>query len=389
MDDINPLSVRWVSSVDAIPADLWQQCFPHPLEGRWWYSVLERSGLDDQFSFSYAVLERNTIPIGIAPTFLMNVPIDLVAPPLLARIIRSAGKWFPRLRYQRTLFIGSPCADEGSVGLVHGIRLRDVAVILQDAVYTHAQNAGASLIVWKDFPDTLSDDLDVLCRDRSLFKLVSYPGTIVPRLEGSFDGYLKTLTSAKRNSLKRKLRRSRAMGALDVSVIRYPDDPLVAEIFDLYWQTYQKGTTKFERLTPEFFRLIAMEDVSHFIMLRIPETGKLIAFMLCYRIGTRVFNKYMGFDYTVARDWYLYFRLWEAAVEWAAASGASELQSGQGVYTPKLDLGHALIPLTNYCIHLNPLVHRIFSAAARYISWSTLDDDLKIFVRAHGRANET
>jgi len=110
--------------------------------------------------------------------------------------------------------------------------------------------------------------------------------------------------------------------------------------------------------------------------------------MVCYRIGTRVFNKYMGFDYTVARDWYLYFRLWEAAVEWAATGGASELQSGQGVYTPKLDLGHRLIHLTNYCIHLNPVVHRIFSVGAQYISWSTLDDGLKIFVRAHGRANE-
>jgi hypothetical protein len=358
------------------------------LEGRWWYSVLERSGLDDQFSFSYAVLERNGIPIGIAPTFLMNVPIDLVAPPFLARIICNAGKWFPRVRYQRTLFVGSPCADEGTVGLLHGVRLRDVAVILQDAVYTHAQNVRASAIVWKDFSDTLSDDLDVLCSDRSLFKLVSYPGTIVPRLEGSFDGYLKTLTSAKRYNLKKKLKRSCAMGELDASVIQYPENSLVTEIFDLYWQTYQKGKTKFERLTSEFFRLIAMEDVAHFIMLRIPETGKLVAFMLCFRVGTRVINKFIGFDYTVARDWYLYFRLWEVAVEWAAMGGASELQSGQTGYKAKLDLGHTLIPLTNYCIHLNPLVHRIFSAAARYISWSTLDDDLKIFVRAHGRANE-
>jgi hypothetical protein len=384
MRAINPLSVRWVSSVEAIPADLWQRCFPPPLEGRWWYSVLERSGLDDQFSFSYAVLEKDGIPLGIAPTFLMNVPIDLVAPSLLAHIICSAGTWFPRLRYQRTLFIGSPCADEGTVGLVHGIRLRDVAVILQDAFYTYARNANASMIVWKDFSHSLSNDLDVLRSDCSLFKLVSYPGTIVPRLEGSFDSYLETLTSAKRNSLKRKLRRSRAMGELDASTIQYPEDSLVTEIFDLYWQTYQKGKTKFERLTPEFFRLIAGEDVSHFIMLRIRETEKLVAFMLCFRVGSRVINKFIGLDYAVAKDWYLYFRLWEAAVEWAAACGASDLQSGQTGYMAKLDLGHTLVPLTNYCIHLNPLIHRIFSAAARYISWSTLDDDLKIFVRVHG-----
>jgi hypothetical protein len=330
-------------------------------------------------------LEKNGAPIGIAPTFLMNVPIDLVAPSLLARIICTVGRWFPRLRYQKTLFLGSPCADEGTIGLVHGIRLRDVAVVLHDAVDTHARNFGASLIVWKDFPDTLSDDLDVLCRNRSLFKLVSYPGTIVRRLQGSFAGYLETLTSAKRNGLKRKLRRSRAMGELDASIIQYPEDSVVKEIFDLYWQTYQKGKTKFERLTPEFFRLIAREDVSNFIMLRIPETKKLVAFMLCFHVGTRVINKFIGLDYAIARDWYLYFRLWEAAVEWAAARGAAELQSGQTGYMAKLDLGHALVPLTNYCLHLNPLIHRIFSSVARHISWSTLDDDLKIFVRAHGR----
>jgi predicted N-acyltransferase len=240
------------------------------------------------------------------------------------------------------------------------------------------------MIVWKDFPDTSSGDLNVLCSDRSLFRLSSYPGTLVPRLEGSFTGYLKTLNSAKRNSLKRKLNRSRAMGELHASVIQYPEDFLLAEIFGLFWQTYQKGKTKFERLTPEFFRLIAREDISHFIMLRIAETGKLVAFMLCFRVGTRVINKFIGLDYTVGGDWYLYFRLWEAAVEWAAAGSASELQSGQTGYMAKLDLGHTLIPLTNYCIHLNPLIHRIFSVAARYISWSTLDDDLKIFVRAHG-----
>jgi hypothetical protein len=243
MRDINTLSVRWVSSSDAIPADLWHQCFPPPLEGRWWYSVLERSGLDDQFSFSYTVLESNGIPVGIAPVFLMNVPIDLVAPSFLARIICGAGRWFPPLRYQRTLFIGSPCADEGTVGLLPGVRLHDVALVLQDAVYSRARHVAASMIVWKDFPATLSDDLDVLCSGRSLFKLVSYPGTIVPRLEGSFAGYLKTLTSAKRYSLKKILERSRTTGELYASVIQYPEDSLLAEIFDLFWQTYQKGKT--------------------------------------------------------------------------------------------------------------------------------------------------
>jgi len=377
------VSVRWVQSADAIPAELWEQCFPPPLEGRWWYAALEHAGLEDQFTFSYALLMRGGDAIGIAPAFLMDVPLDIVAPPSLARLLRSLGAWFPRLRYQRTLFIGSPCSDEGAVGLAPGVRLRDVTAIIQDAANERARAAVASAIVWKDFPGTAAAELDVLCTERSLFKLVSYPGTIVPRLEGSFEGYLKILNAAKRNSLKRKLKRSRAMGALDVSVIQHPDEPLLNEIFNLFWQTYLNGKTSFERLTPQFFRLIAGEDVSHFILLRVPETGKLAAFMLCFHLGDRVINKFIGLDYAYARDWHLYFRLWEEAVDWASKSGATELQSGQTGYMAKLDLGHKLAPLTNYCMHRNPFIHRLFDFAARYISWSTLDDDLEIYLRAH------
>ena len=88
------------------------------------------------------------------------------------------------------------------------------------------------------------------------------------------------------------------------------------------------------------------------------------------------------------KDWHLYFRLWEEAVGWASKNGATELQSGQTGYGAKLDLGHRLVPLTNYCQHLNPIGHRIFAYIARRISWSTLDEDLKLYVQAHGEVQK-
>src|ERR1700734_186361 len=84
----NILSIKWVSSQADIPADLWQKCFPPPLEGRWWYSVLENCGLEDQFIFSYGLLSQDGKPIGIVPIFLNDVPIELVAPEKIAPILR-------------------------------------------------------------------------------------------------------------------------------------------------------------------------------------------------------------------------------------------------------------------------------------------------------------
>jgi hypothetical protein len=45
-----------------------------------------------------------------------------------------------------------------------------------------------------------------------------------------------------------------------------------------------------------------------------------------------------------------------------------------------------LLPLTNYCAHRNRLVHAIGRVFARHISWSTLDEDLARFLKAHPQA---
>ena len=112
-------SVQFASSADEVPAGLWE-LFAPPLEGRWWYETLEQSGLEDQFVFLYATVFENERPVGLAPVFAMDVPIELVLPPGLLPVFNFAAKAFPFIKYQRTLFAGSPCSDEGAVGVVPG-----------------------------------------------------------------------------------------------------------------------------------------------------------------------------------------------------------------------------------------------------------------------------
>lgn len=376
-------SVRWVSSAGQISSDLWSLCFLSLLEGRWWYSALDRGGLDSQFTFAYGVLERSGEPIGIAPTFLMDLQLDLVPSPFINRFMDFLGKCMPRLRYMRILFIGSPCSEHGTIGLVPGYQLAEVAPVLHDAVRVHASEAGARVIVYKDFPETYSGVFDSLCARRGLSKMISYPGTRLPLKGGGFESYLLTLKSSRRYKLRKKLSRSREVVKLRAEIVQHPDPALVDEIFGLYWQTYQKGKIKFERMTPQFFRLMANEDVCYFVLLRHCETAKLVAFMLCLRVGSRIINKFVGLDYSLGNNAFLYFRLYEHAIDWASHIGASELCSGQNSYSSKLELGHILISLNNYFEHLNPLLHRLFAHVARNISWSSLDRDLKAYLTAH------
>ncbi|MFM9981424.1 MAG: GNAT family N-acetyltransferase [Burkholderiales bacterium] len=379
-------TVRFVDSSGAIDAALWEQCFPPPLEGLWWYQTLETSGLGDQFTFLYAIVEVDGCAAGISPAFLMRFPVSLVAPPELLPALRWLGRIAPSIAFPHTLFIGSPCADEGTVGLLPGTDRRRALQALQQAFQARARKAGAALMVWKDFPDSGVADFEWLANEAGLFRVTSFPGTEAELPPGGRDAYLAALKGSRRQQYTKKLRRSRAAADLATEVLHAPDVATLDDLFALFWQTYEKATTRFERLNREFFSRIAAQPVSHFVVLREKAEGRAVAFMLCFDLGERMINKFIGIDYARPKDWMLYFRLWDAAVDFAYSRGAQSIQSGQTGYAPKIETGHRLVPLANYCAHSNRMVHSIARRFSRDISWSTLDPALERFVAAHPEA---
>jgi uncharacterized protein len=336
--------------------------------------------------FSYAVLSMEGRVVGLAPCFLHDVPISLVAPSAVAFVLRQLASVWPRVGFQRTFFVGSPCAEEGTVGLVPGVKLADVIDELRAAVCAKAHALGAAMIVFKDFP---AADRAALATDgghRGFFSTVSYPGTVVTLPAPDKDAFYRSLSHTPRHNLLKKLRRSRAILALETTVVPRPSERELDEIFGLFMQTYEKGKTKFEQLDRRFFERIRETDCTRFILQRDAASGELVAFMLVFCLGDRVINKFIGFDYRRGGQTYLYFRLFDAALDFAYAHGAKELQSGQTGYRAKLDLGHRLVPLFNVFRHENRLVHALFRLIGRRIAWHSLDPDLAVYLRAHPNA---
>jgi len=382
------LAIAWFNSIDQLPPALFDSCFRIPLEGSWWYRALEKGCTEGQFKFEYAVVYADETPVAVAPTFLAKVPMELVAPEFLVRILKVGAKILPGIEFQKTLFVGSVCSDEGTIGTRPGVELAQVLPAITAAIEARGRELKVQVIVWKDFIDSDLPTLDGQLLKHDYFKMPSYPGAVVSLPPGNFDTYLKSITRSKRYKLKRKLKLSNEKGKLVSSVVQYPDAATLDEIFRLFWQTYEKGKTKFEQLTPAFFQEIAKNANTHFILLRNPD-NRLVAFMLCFTMGKRVINKFIGLDYTLDGDWFLYFRLWEAAVSWVMSIGSGELQSGQTGYAAKLDIGHELIPLTNYCKNLNPLMNAIYKRVSASITWSSLDEDLAVHVKAHPATDDS
>ena len=379
-------SVTFVSSAARIDPALWESCFAPTIEGRWWYETLEQSGLEDQFSFLYAVVHLEAVPVGIAPAFLMNFPAILVAPPALVPVIRWLDRVIPSLTSPKTLFVGSPCADEGTVGLLDGVDRSGALLALHLAFRAKARAAGAALLVWKDMTEPGAAAFARVAQQERLFRLTSFPGTVVEFSSPDKEHYFVAMKGSRRHNLRKKLRRSMTNVELGVEIVQTPDCHVLDELFGLYRQTYENATTRFETLNRQFFAIVAAQPLAHFIVLTESGSNKMVAFMLCFELGTKVINKFIGLDYHRPKDWLLYFRLWDAVVDWALARGATSIQSGQTGYAPKIETGHRLVPLANYCAHRNPVIHALAGAFASRINWSTLDDDLARYVKAHPEA---
>ena len=375
-----PLRVRWQDTAAACDALAWLNGFPAPWEGLWWYEALERGKLEQQFRFLYAeVCDPTGAVLAIAPAFVMDIPLEMFVPAPLVPPVRVAARLFPSLLQQRTLFFGSPCSERGWVGHARASDqpTRSAVVAALDlAAAAKARELGVAMRVWKDFPQQQTGELDLLARRRGLFRVPSFPGTVVELPQGGREAYFLSLKPSRRQKLRRKLRQGEKAAALRCEVIAQPPADLLARLFALFWQTYEHATTRFERLTLDVFQELAAAPEVGFIVLREPEQDEPVAFMLVYVHGPVLINKFIGIDYQRPREWLLYFRLWSAAVDHALALGKSAIESGQTGYAAKIGVGHRMIPLWNYCRHRNPLLHAIYRAIGTRIDWASLDPEL-------------
>jgi Acetyltransferase (GNAT) domain len=381
--NLDAYQIEFFETASQIPNDLWEACFQPPAEGRWWYEALEQSGIENQFTFFYGLIKHLGHSVGIAPVFVMDVPIDEVAPQQFLQLLRLVGKFVSSVLCQRTLFVGSPILDEGRVALVSNVNRHAALLSLQLALEKKADELRAAMIVWKDFPESSSADMNWLSQQRRLFRVISFPNTVVEFTSLLKEDYFAAMKGTRRRKLKTKLKRSRDQVVLGAEIVQHPDAKTVDDIFGLFWQTYEKAPSKFVRLNRKFFEVIAEKQAALFIILREKTTGEMTAFMLCFDMGERLINMFIGMDYSRPKEWMLFFRLWEAVVDVALSRGFSAIVSGRTSYEAKIETGHRLVPLNNYCHHRNIFLHCIYGILAQRVDWASLDDALARFLKAH------
>lgn len=376
------ISYQILDSLDKIKREDWDSVFGDLPEGYQFYKTLEESRLEG-FSFYYIVMHQGRDILLIAPLFITDFNLDIAAEGSIEKIIRAVRKLFPRLLILKTLFCGSPFAEHGSLGIrrsVGGMSLdsetkKNLLGELLNVIYAFCRKKNIPLIIFKDFLEEETLFLDDL-KFRGFFKVQSFPSVVTELNFGSFQEYLKSLSSSTRKNLRRKIKRAYSQANITVE-IRNDCEGIVDDVLRLYENTYHGGSIQFERLNRDFFVRIGhnLKPYAKFFLYYVDK--KLAAFNLCFVYKDILIDKFIGFDYDVSRRYNLYFASWSYNIEWCLKNSIRYYQTGQTDYYPKMQLGGRLVPLYAYLRHRNRIANLFLRILARFLSPDNFDPDIR------------
>ncbi|MEO8459041.1 MAG: GNAT family N-acetyltransferase [Dokdonella sp.] len=275
--------------------------------------------------------------LSAADTPAFRARFDLLTtaePALQQRIARLPlfNLWRCLLR-PRTCFVGTTVSE-------YALLPRSSSpVALVDAWLAELARAQPFLII-KDIPeDSPLLDAESNANARAVINACRAAGFVI--LEGqalawlpidftSADDYLQRLSSARRKDIRRKLR---SRDELEISVLatgatEFADATTRTEFYALFRNVYAQSEIHFDQLTPAFFDAVLQDASSGGVVFTYRRNGCMIGWNLCFVVGDKLIDKYVGFVYPDARDCNLYFISWMRNLDYACERGLKYYVAG-------------------------------------------------------------
>ena len=153
----------------------------------------------------------------------------------------------------------------------------------------------------------------------------------------------------------------------------------IDEIYPLYQQVLARSNFRFEELTKAYFCLLGktMPDRARFFVWR--QGGRAVAFSACMVHEGKLYDNYLGLDYSVALDLHLYFVTIRDLISWGIAQKLRWYYSTPLNYDPKLHLRFDLAPMDLYVRHVSGWINPFFKRIAPLLEPTRYDKLLRQF----------
>jgi len=350
------LSTRIASRDEISGSAHWQSAFAQERKDHRYYELLEDT-LKNGFKYGYLIIENKDSVCAIQPYFLIDQNLLAGLSGNVKKLIAGIRRLWPRFMFARTMMVGC-AAGEGHLDGDEQSRFA-IAASLARSLPQLARELNCAMIVLKEFPAKYRAPLQCL-HDAGFARVPSMPMTTLSIDYKDFEDYLSNMLSPRtRGKVRRKLRAAeRARPPITMSVTG-DVTAVIDDVYPLYEKVFERSPLQFEKLTPEFLCDIGrrMPDKVRFFIWR--QDNRIIAFGLCLVQGDTLSHDYVGFDYSVAFELNLYYRVFHDIIEWAIANGYRRFYSGSLNYDPKWHLRQSLYPVDLYVRHTSGPINAV------------------------------
>jgi hypothetical protein len=349
-------TIRIASRAEISALPQWQSAFAQERKDHRFYELIEDT-LKDGFTYGYLIVENDRAVRAIQPYFLVDQDLLAGMSGAVTKIVGALRRLWPRFMRARTLMVGC-AAGEGHLDGDDTTK-SETAETFGQSLLGIARDLNCVMIVLKEFPAKYRAPLQGLLSE-GFARVPSMPMTTLSIEYKDFEDYVSNCLSPRtRGKVRRKLRAAeRAKPEITMSVVG-DITPFVDEVYPLYEKVYERSPLQFEKLTKEFLCEIGrrMPDKVRFFIWR--QDNHIVAFGLCTMQGDAICHEYVGFDYAVAFDLNLYYRVFHDIIEWAIANDYKRFFSGSLNYDPKWHLRQSLYPVDLYVRHTSGPINAV------------------------------
>mgnify|MGYP000741847794 CR=1 FL=1 len=339
-----------------------------------WHNLLEPPTLVDSF-LAYPPLGFETVRLG---TTVMDVPAIVSKFDLLTtlenpyRRILSSIPLLRRALRLRTLFIGTTVSEYCLYP--PGLKPTELLGQIHDCLLTE----GASLAIIKDIPQAspllsyveneAANSLFDACRMAGYILVTGQALAYIPLDFSQTEDLLMGMSRIHRKSIRRKLR---SLNALTISEYHSGDSWLnntevISRLYSLYLNVYWQSEIHFDLLSKIFFRDLLQRREHKGIIFVYRYKNRIIGYNLCFIHAGNLIDKYIGFEYPIAREHNLYYVSWFYNMQYALDRGLRNYIAGWTDPEIKAFLG-ASFTHTYHAVYLrNPMLRWVLRRFQRY-----------------------
>ncbi|MDD5027690.1 MAG: GNAT family N-acetyltransferase [Candidatus Omnitrophica bacterium] len=361
------LSFSIVQKISAIPAEDWNRLFGQDLVESYGYLKTLEEGGTEEFSFGYLVGKEKNRSVLILPFFVMDFSFAMLLPEYLHKAAAVLGRWLEI----KLFFAGSPTTEGFSMGLSPEVNLE---AALGQALEKLQEFSKSEKILGIAFYNLSAKSLKLAeyLKRKKFIKMETLPTTAINIKAGSLEDYLRGLSRNTRKDIKKKLRRSGEIVQLRTEE-RLDITDIIDVIYKLYLNNVAAAGVHFETLTRKFFLDICknMPGVAKYFITY--DKDKIVAFNLCLIQDGIFIDKFIGFDYTLAHKYHLYYTTFCHNIAWCIEHKLKVYQPGFSDYHPKIRLGAKLVTLDIYARAFNPILNFIIRLIKPLIEPKNMD----------------